>query len=105
MLVRQTLIRNIDYSIQKVNELKKYVNRWTDEELNEILIGSFVEFGANILNNLEFQRLILSRHFDDENAKCQKPMSNEELSEYFYENWDLLVDVDSIVIDPNLFLT
>jgi len=76
----------------------------TDIELDEILLDDFIELGANILNNIEFQTMIINK-YESNLGDETNPMTNEDLSNYFRQNWDLLVDIDSIIIDPHLFLT
>jgi len=79
----------------RYNRLKEIVDNTPDESLNDILDNHFWEYTTNIEANFSFLEMIVSRRIlEDESSEESKfDMTNEELDEYFQENWDSVINL------------
>lgn len=78
---------------QKYKLLEELIDSKSDQQLDGILEVYFKEYVTNINTNFNFLQMIISRVNEDEYLETGRKsmMSNEDLEEYFKENWDLLI--------------
>jgi hypothetical protein len=97
MMYRNLILAILNSIHDDLESLEELLNDKSDQELEEILMESFMQFTRNIKNNIKFQRMIIVRFIDDVQHDGKSFMTNEELETYFLEHWNLLIDDDAIL--------
>ncbi len=93
MEIREMISESLAENYRRYKMLKELVDNTSDQELDKILDFHFIEYTYNIGANFTFLQMIISRVNEDEYFETGRKtlMNNEELEEYFKENWDFLI--------------